>query len=100
MINSKYKVGDTVFVRPNLQDGQSYGRMMFINSMTPYIGKVVTIRNVHDCGTEDGYAYYIEGSVCHWTDQMFSGKVTQRKTTIEEKNKAVDISERFLELMR
>ena len=99
MINSKYKVGDKVFVRPDLQDGQSYGRMIFVGAMTPYIGKAVTIRDVHECGTEDRYAYFIEGSICHWTNQMF-GKVTQRKTTIEEKNKAVDISERFLGLMR
>lgn len=100
MINSRYKIGDTVIVRSDLREGRIYGRMAFVTSMIPYIGKIVTIRDVHPTSTEDGYSYYIEGNGCHWTNQMLEGKRSVKKLTTEELTYAVNTSESFLDLVR
>lgn len=73
----KYKVGDKVRVRKDLQIGTNYGDYMFVSGMDDYKGSVVTISEAFS-------------SVCYikedkekwgWTDEMFE---TEDELTAEE----------------
>lgn len=69
----KYKVGDKVLVREDLIEFEQYKYISFVPSMNPFKGKIVTIYNVTD-------RYYIieeDSKRYHWTDDMFSEKVSQ-----------------------
>ena len=66
----KYKVGDKVRVRKDLQNGTNYGDYMFVSGMDDYKGSVVTISEAFS-------------SVCYikedkekwgWTDEMFEAE--------------------------
>ena len=67
----KYKVGDKVRVRADLQQGGKYSMEhgstnSFVSEMMPFRGKTVTIRAI-SCGE-----YIIEElKLYHWTDEMF-----------------------------
>ena len=67
----KYKVGDKVRVRKDLEVGKSYymeddmSYDMFVESMAKWRGKIVTIERCSD------YEYRIEGDTYSWTDEMF-----------------------------
>ena len=69
----KYKIGDKVRVREDLVVDQWYGKDIFVHSMTPFKGKIVTISKVIN------FKYEIEGDPYQlwWTDEMFSGKVSE-----------------------
>ena len=65
----KYKVGDKVRVREDLEVNKAYGEEVFVSQMTPLKGKEVTISYI------DSYGYYRvkEDSVkLRWTDEMLS----------------------------
>lgn len=65
----KYKVGDKVRVKKNLEVGKQYGTMHLLSDMGRFRGKVVTINRVHEPIT-----YGIEGYDNEfWTDEMFEG---------------------------
>lgn len=69
----KYKVGDKVRVREDLIEFEHYKEVLFVPYMSSFKGKIVTIYNTTDIGykiKEDSKRYY-------WTDEMFSGKVSQ-----------------------
>ena len=69
----KYKIGDKVRVREDLIEFEHYKEVLFVPYMSSFEGKIVTIYNTTDIGykiKEDSKRYY-------WTDEMFSGKVSQ-----------------------
>lgn len=67
----KYKVGDKVRVRSDLQISRRYGTYMFASGMDDYKGSVVTISKAH----QNLYFYCIEedGGRWIWADEMFEG---------------------------
>ena len=69
----KYKIGDKVRVREDLIEFERYKEVLFVPSMSSFKGKIVTIYYITDIGykiKEDSKRYY-------WTDDMFSGKVSE-----------------------
>lgn len=75
----KYKVGDKVRVRKDLQIGTNYGACMFVSGMNDYKGSVVTISKVYST------YYCIEEDIgtWMWTDEMFDGLVGEELTAEE-----------------
>lgn len=71
----KYKVGDKVRVREDLNINERYGLLYAIDEMIKK--KTVTIAYVYD-----GY-YGIEENVFMWTDEMFEGLVEDELTAEE-----------------
>ena len=69
----KYKIGDKVLVREDLVVDQWYGKDIFINEMVPLKGKIVTISKI----AGEKYEVIEDCDRCWWTDEMFSGKVSQ-----------------------
>lgn len=69
----RYKVGDKVRVRKDLEIGQMFGdSYMFTRSMNRYSGSVLTIRSVNkDC-------YGVEETYSCWTDDMFEDIVPKK----------------------
>nr|DAQ30436.1 MAG TPA: Nfn subunit A, Nfn subunit [Caudoviricetes sp.] len=67
----RYKVGDKVRVRSDLQISRRYGSYMFASGMDDYKGSVVTISKAH----QNLYFYCIEedGGRWIWADEMFEG---------------------------
>lgn len=75
----KYKVGDKVRVRRDLQISTYYGAYTFVSGMNDYKGSVVTISKVYStyyCITEDIRTWM-------WTDEMFDGLVGEELTAEE-----------------
>ena len=75
----KYKVGDKVKVRSDLQDGEIYGCYIFSEGMKKHKGKNVTISFALDgCyDIEEDRGKYT------WTDKMFEGLVEDELTAEE-----------------
>ena len=71
----KYKVGDKVRVREDLNINEKYGFLYAIDEMIKK--KIVTIAYVYD-----GY-YGIKEDVFMWTDEMFEGLVEEELTAEE-----------------
>ena len=69
----KYKVGDKVRVREDLVVDQRYGRDVFISEMVSFKEKIVTIKKIYT----DIYTIVEDSGNWHWTDEMFSGKVSE-----------------------
>lgn len=69
----KYNIGDKVIVREDLIVGEKYGNDVFTSTMVSFKGKVVTISKVI------GFKYEIEedDKTWNWTDEMFSGKISE-----------------------
>ena len=75
----KYKVGDKVRVRRDLQICTYYEAYMFVSGMNDYKGSVVTISKV--CPT---YYWIEEDERCWiWTDEMFDGLADEELTAEE-----------------
>lgn len=75
---TRYKIGDKVLVRGDLvvgeryaMDGESPARCAFIYEMKPFSGTIATIENI--LGNGPDARYLVEGSMWHWTDDMFAG---------------------------
>jgi hypothetical protein len=61
-----YKVGDKVTIKENLKVGTMYGKEMFTDSMTQYLGKSAVVKGYFSCG-----AYDLDGcGSWHFTDDM------------------------------
>lgn len=77
----KYKVGDKVRVRSDLQISRRYGTYMFASGMDDYKGSVVTISKAH----QNLYFYCIDedGGRWIWADEMFEG-LAEDELTAEE----------------
>ena len=73
----KYKVGDKVRVRRDLEDGETYGGWDALEDMVKMRGEIVTIRRVRSS------AYELEENYLMWTDEMFEGLVEEELTAEE-----------------
>ena len=69
----KYKVGDKVRVREDLAADNWYGNEIVVPGMTCLKGKIVTISKVQ----YDKYEIEEDNKIWWWTEEMFSGKVSQ-----------------------
>ena len=67
----KYKIGDKVLVRPDLEEGKTYGDEVVMSDMLYLKGKIVTIEHVDH---PDYYRIKEDPDQWHWTDEMFIGK--------------------------
>lgn len=73
----KYKVGDKVRVRKDLNEGMTYNEVAVTTPMTDKAGDIVTISAVsRGC-------YHIAEYGCCWTDEMFEG-LAEEELTAEE----------------
>ena len=79
----KYKVGDKVKIREDLEVGRQYGADDFVRGMEQYKGKTATIANVYnnvyhinvdDNNNDDAFVW-------HWTDEMFEDYTETTTTT-------------------
>ena len=73
----RYKVGDKVRVRRDLEDGETYGGWDALEDMVKMRGEIVTIRRVRSS------AYELEEKGLMWTDEMFEGLVEDELTAEE-----------------
>lgn len=75
----KYKVGDKVRVRSDLQINRSYGAYTFVSEMSDYKGSVVAISEVYlTC-----YCIEEDKGIWKWTDEMLEGLVEDELTAEE-----------------
>lgn len=78
----KYKVGDKVRVRSDLQINGSYGAYTLVSEMSDYKGSVVAISEVYlTC-----YCIEEDKGIWKWTDEMFEG-LAEDELTAEEATK-------------
>ena len=75
----KYKVGDKVRVRSDLEVNMDYGPQTFVREMSQYIGKVVTISETYS----NRYNIKEDEDEWYWTDEMFEG-LAEDELTAEE----------------
>lgn len=75
----KYKVGDRVRVRRDLQIGAPYGDWLFSSGMNDYKGKVVTISVTY----QNKYRVREDKERWVWTDEMLEGLVEDELTAEE-----------------
>ena len=73
----KYKVGDKVRVRRDLEEGKAYGGWDALEDMVKMRGETVTIRRVRSS------AYELEEKGLMWTDEMLEGLVEDELTAEE-----------------
>lgn len=69
----KYKVGDKVKIREDLEDGKEYGKDFFVSEMNFLKGKTVIISDIE----YDFYKLKEDSGKWNWTDEMFSGKISE-----------------------
>lgn len=73
----KYKVGDKVRVRRDLEENKAYGGWGALEDMAKMRGEIVTIRRVRRS------AYELEEKGLMWTDEMFEGLADEELTAEE-----------------
>ena len=74
----KYKVGDKVKVKEDLEIGETYGGLTFSVQMREYRGQIVTIKTADD----DSYQIEEDELNWYWTEEMLED--------VEEKLKEAD----------
>ena len=70
----KYKIGDKVLVKSDLEEGKTYGDEVVMSDMLFFRGKIVTIEHVDH---PDCYRIKEDPNQWHWTDEMFSEKSSE-----------------------
>lgn len=84
----KYKIGDKVLVRPDLEEGKKYGDAVVMSDMLSFRGKIVTIEHVDH---PNCYRIKEDPDQWHWTDEMFVGKESEEiKSDLEEIEESFD----------
>ena len=80
----RFKVGDKVRVRKDLEVDEDYGSFTFVKTMEEHMGKVVTIFGINP----QAIAYDIEedGGDAYWTDEMLEPIEDPLATKILERN--------------
>lgn len=79
----KYKVGDKVKIRKDLEVGQAYGSCLFKREMKNLCGEIARIIEVHEHYGD----YCVASSSFYWTDEMFEDDDTE----VPKMNKCVVI---------
>ena len=78
----KYKIGDKVLVRSDLEEGKKYGDEVVMSDMLFFKGKIVTIEHIDH---PNCYRIKEDPDQWHWTDEMFVGKESEEiKSDLEE----------------
>lgn len=78
----KYKIGDKVLVRSDLEEGKKYGDEVVMSDMLYFKGKIVTIEHVD---YPNHYRIKEDPDQWYWTDEMFSEKEPEEiKSNLEE----------------
>lgn len=75
----KYKVGDKVRVRKNLEEYGHYGKYSANRNMAELHGSIVEIKKVEN----EEQRYEIDDNLYYWTDEMFEG-LAEEGLTAEE----------------
>lgn len=75
----KFKVGDKVRVRKDLEAYEEYGNFDFSESMEKYKGKIVTIKAINS----DSYFIGEDNGDYYWTDEMFEGLARFTKSDLQ-----------------
>ena len=65
---NKYKIGDRVKIREDLEVNEKYGAHYFVDSMYEMRGLTLTIDEVYDDGT-----YRVKEIGYNWTEEMIEG---------------------------
>ena len=65
---NKYKIGDRVKIREDLEENKKYGCQIFVDSMCEVRGLTLTIDRVNDNDT-----YRMKEIGYNWTDEMIEG---------------------------
>ena len=71
----KYKIGDKVLVRSDLEEGKTYGDEVVMSDMLYFKGKIVTIEHVDH---PNHYRIKEDLDQWHWTDEMFNEKESEK----------------------
>ena len=72
----KYKVGDKVKVREDLEIGETYGGLTFSVQMREYRGQIVTIKTADD----DSYQIEEDELNWYWTEEMLEDVKNDNKS--------------------
>lgn len=83
----KYKIGDKVKIREDLEIGKEYNDCTFIKNMEQYKGKIATI---YYCYSDGSYDIDLDDGEWYWTDDMLED-VIEEAIESENKEKTVDI---------
>ena len=75
----KYKVGDKVRVRRDLEEYGQYGKYGVNRNMAELHGSIVEIKKVEN----ENQRYEINDNLYYWTDEMFEGLVEEELTAEE-----------------
>lgn len=87
----KYKVGDKVLVRPDLEEDKKYGDEVVMSDMLFFRGKIVTIEHIDH---PNCYRIKEDPDQWHWTDEMFFEEVFEEiKSDLEEIKEDFDSNE-------
>lgn len=87
----KYKIGDKVLVRPDLEENKKYGDEVVISDMLFFRGKIVTIEHIDH---PDYYRIKEDPDQWYWTDEMFIEKEPEEiKSDLEEIKEDFDSNE-------
>ena len=70
----KYKIGDKILVRSDLEEGKKYGNEVVMSDMLFFKGKIVTIEHVDH---PDCYRIKEDPDQWYWTDEMFDEKESE-----------------------
>ena len=72
----KYKAGDCVIIKPDLEVGKTYGEynVWFCKDMYDYVGTIQTILRVWDFGASGG-RYSLRDVGSFWVDEMILCKI-------------------------
>ena len=70
----KYKIGDKVLVKSDLEEGKTYGDEVVMSDMLYFKGKIVTIEHVDH---PNYYRIKEDPDQWHWTGEMFSEKTSE-----------------------
>ncbi|MBY6842652.1 hypothetical protein [Clostridium botulinum] len=83
----KFKVGDRVRVRTDLEVGEIYGEYDFTDEMEKFKGKIITIK---ECYSD---FYTIEGDYHDWSDEML--EPIQKEFTFQEVIARIESNETY-----
>ena len=93
----KFKVGDKVRVKKNLEIGNTYGCEAFVHDMDKFRGMIVTIHKIFKYSAL--YSIEEDNHTFSWTEEMFEDYALNENTNIENlqnKIKELKIENSFL----
>ena len=88
----KYKIGDKVLVRSDLEEGKTYGDEVVMSDMLYLKGKIVTIEHVDH---PNHYRIKEDPDQWHWTDEMFFSEKESEEVKSEYLSYLEEIEEYF-----